>query len=81
MIMKLKQPIKLVLSFLFVFLAAAFGSIFTSSSVTTWYATLIKPFFAPPNWLFGPVWTTLYILMAISLYLVWVKGYDKKKKG
>lgn len=59
-------------------LAGAIGSIFTLSSITTWYSTLNKPFFAPPNWLFGPVWITLYLLMGISLYLVWSKGLDDR---
>ncbi len=49
------------------------GSFFTASSIPTWYAALNKPFFSPPNWVFAPVWTTLYILMGISLYLVWIK--------
>ncbi|MDO8583172.1 MAG: TspO/MBR family protein [bacterium] len=48
------------------------GSIFTASAIPTWYATLNKPVFSPPNYLFAPVWTTLYILMGLSLYLVWV---------
>ncbi len=43
----------------------------------TWYATLNKPFFTPPSWLFGPAWTILYILMAISAYLVFKKGLKK----
>ncbi len=42
----------------------------TASSITTWYATLNKPFFNPPNYLFGPVWTALYMLMGISLFLI-----------
>ncbi len=47
-------------------------------SITTWYAALRKPSFSPPNWLFGPVWITLYALMGISLYLVWKKGLKQK---
>lgn len=46
------------------------ASIATQSSVDTWYLTLEKPFFNPPNWLFAPVWTTLYILMGISAFIV-----------
>lgn len=46
------------------------ASIATQSSVDSWYLTLEKPFFNPPNWLFAPVWTTLYILMGVSAYLI-----------
>ncbi len=53
--------------------AGIVGSFFTISSIPTWYVTLNKPSFSPPNWIFGPVWTILYILMGISLYLVWTK--------
>ena len=59
-------------------LAGAIGSVFTFSAIPTWYATLNKPFFSPPNWVFGPVWTTLYILMGISAYLIWQKGWERK---
>ena len=52
-------------------IAGVIGSIFTSESVSTWYQTIEKPSFSPPNWLFGPVWTTLYVKMGISLFLVW----------
>lgn len=51
----------------------AIGGIFTFESVKTWYTTLNKPSFNPPNGVFGPVWTTLYILMGISSYLIWQK--------
>ncbi|MBI4009777.1 MAG: tryptophan-rich sensory protein [Candidatus Aenigmarchaeota archaeon] len=60
-------------------LAGIIGSVFTLQSIPSWYATLVKPSFAPPNWLFGPVWITLYTLMGISLYLVWDKGFKKKE--
>lgn len=49
----------------------AIGALFTARSVDTWYPTLNKPFFNPPNWVFGPVWTLLYILMGIAAYRVW----------
>lgn len=54
-------------------LAGIVGSLFTISAIPTWYATLQRPSFSPPNWLFGPAWVTLYILMGISVYLVWQK--------
>ncbi len=51
------------------------SSFATQSSVNDWYVTLNKPSFNPPNWLFAPVWTILYILMGISAGLVWAKGF------
>ena len=72
--------IPLVLSTGVCFLAAGVGSAFTTGAIDTWYATLNKPFFSPPNWIFGPVWTLLYLLMGISLYLVWVTKTEKKAK-
>lgn len=44
----------------------------------SWYSTLNKPFFTPPSWLFGPAWTVLYVLMAISAVLIWRRGIKEK---
>ncbi len=57
--------------------AGAIGSLATMPSIPTWYAGLRKPWFNPPNWIFGPAWTILYIMMGIAAYLVWEKGWDK----
>lgn len=53
------------------------GSTVTISAIPAWYETLIKPSFAPPNWVFGPVWTLLYALMGIGAYLVSRRGMKK----
>jgi translocator protein len=68
--------LKFISSIILCFSVAALGGIATYSSIPTWYAFLNKPIFSPPNWVFGPVWTILYFLMGISLYIVW----DKKSK-
>lgn len=52
------------------------GSLFTVKSIESWYIYLNKPSFNPPNWLFSPVWTTLYILIGISLFLI-LKNKDR----
>lgn len=70
--------IKLIASIIICNAAGFIGSFFTFSAIPNWYQTLIKPEFNPPNWIFGPVWTTLYILMGISLYLVWNRGIKTK---
>jgi len=54
--------------------AGLVGSIFTTPAIPTWYAALRKPSFSPPNWLFAPVWITLFALMGVSAFLVWRKG-------
>ncbi|VVC00568.1 TspO/MBR family protein [uncultured archaeon] len=74
-----KQSYPVLAGFILLSLSAgAIGSLFTFSAIPTWYAALSKPAFAPPNWVFGLVWTTLYIFMGIAAYLVWQKGWKEK---
>ncbi len=68
--------IKLIAALVICQLAGGIGALFTARPVATWYQTLKKPSFNPPDWVFGPVWTTLFLLMGIALYLVWNKGWD-----
>lgn len=71
----MKQTIALILFVLLCLAVGAVGSLFTAEAITIWYSTLIKPPLNPPNWIFGPVWTILYVLMGISLFLVWKNGW------
>lgn len=61
-------------------LVGLLGTPFTAAAIPNWYATLEKPFFAPPNWLFGPTWTLLYFLMGISFYLIWQQKNNRQNK-
>ena len=75
----MKHPtIKLLFAVIISELAGVVGALFTTPSIQTWYATLVKPAFSPPNWIFGPVWVTLYLLMGIAAFLVWRKGFSHK---
>ncbi|MCC5926157.1 MAG: tryptophan-rich sensory protein [Bacteroidetes bacterium] len=56
------------------------ASVATASGVSTWYVTLEKPFFNPPNWIFGPVWTVLYLLMGVSSYLVYRSPHSGNRR-
>ena len=75
--MKLNTFSRLIIAIVIAELAGGIGSIFTISAIPTWYVTLVKPAFGPPSWIFGPVWTTLYLLMGIAAFLVWNKGLDR----
>jgi tryptophan-rich sensory protein len=71
---------KLLISILIPVLVGAISGFFTMSGVNGWYAVANKPWFNPPNWIFAPVWTTLYVLMGIALFLVWRSDADKAIK-
>jgi benzodiazapine receptor len=57
--------------------AGLIGSVFTTPAITTWYVTLQKPTFTPPNWVFGPVWASLYALMGVAVFLIWRRGLQQ----
>ena len=75
--LKVRSVPKLVAAVLFCFVLGSLGSFVTVTGSGSWFAQLVKPSFQPPNWLFGPMWTTLFILMGIALYLVWELVTDK----
>ena len=77
---ELNKVAKLVIAIAIPLLIGFAGSFFTVASVDSWYATLNKPSFSPPNWLFGPAWTVLYVLIGLSFYLVWQKGFGSDKR-
>ena len=63
------------------FSAAGIGGAFTATSVRTWYPEIAKPAWTPPPWVFGPVWTTLYAMMGLALWLVWRSGKWMETRG
>jgi len=69
---------KLIAAIMFSLIVGSLGSLVTTTGPGSWYTSLEKPFFAPPNWVFAPVWITLFILMGIALYLVWQCGTDNR---
>lgn len=75
----MKDSSKLIISIVGCELVGIVGIPFTLSAIPVWYAYLTKPFFSPPSWIFGPVWTLLYFLMGVSFYLIWRQGWKKKK--
>ncbi len=75
----MKKYTKILISIWLPVLIGSISSYFTLNSIESWYMTLNKPFFNPPNWIFWPVWTLLYVLIWISFYLVWNKWFWRNK--
>lgn len=75
----LPRAVKLILSITITVGLGALSGLFTAEAISGWYASLEKPSFNPPNWVFGPVWTLLYLLMGISLYLVWKQPASSRR--
>lgn len=76
--MKKVSFIPLVLFVLVTQMAGIVGGLFTAPAIESWYAGLIKPTLSPPNWIFAPVWTLLYLLMGVAAYLVWKENTKEK---
>lgn len=76
--MKISNTWKFIISVIICEGVGSLGAIFNIGSIDSWYTTLQKPFFNPPNWLFAPAWTILFFLMGVALYYVW-KNYEQKK--
>ncbi len=75
--MKTNKIVKILFSILLPLVIGAIGGGATIPEISSWYAFINKPSLLPPNWVFGPVWTLLYIMMGISFYLIWSKGTKK----
>lgn len=78
--MRINNTLKLIISLAIPQLAGGLGSFFTIGSVKEWYPVLVKPALNPPAWIFGPVWTTLFLLMGYALFLVWKDENAKNKR-
>lgn len=77
--MNKSKILKLLASLALPLILGAIAGLYTADAIPEWYKGLNRPSFSPPNWLFGPVWTILYILMGISLFLIWKQGVSKER--
>ncbi len=75
---KKREVVTLAICILICQCAGFIGTFFTRPSIPTWYATIDKPPFTPPNWVFSPVWIMLFLLMGISLFFIWRTGLTKR---
>ncbi|TCO08482.1 TspO/MBR related protein [Natronoflexus pectinivorans] len=78
-LMKKHLLLKLLISIALPLSVGAIAGMFTAQAVPEWYASLNRPWFSPPNWIFGPVWTTIYILMGISFFMVWKQDATRER--
>jgi len=76
--MKKNKYLSLFLILIITFIASGIGGFVTTSFKEPWYSEIILPSFNPPSWVFAPIWTSLYILMSIAIWRVWINFYDKK---
>jgi translocator protein len=76
----MKKWIKLAVSLVLPLAVGGIAGLFTTPEISGWYQTINKPWWQPPNWVFGPVWVVLYILMGIAFYLVWITNAPRKIK-
>lgn len=72
--------LKLLISIALPLGVGAIAGMFTAQAVPEWFASLNRPWFSPPNWVFGPVWTFLYLLMGISFFLIWKQDANRNRK-
>lgn len=77
----MRNWVKLLISIAVPQVVAATAAYFTVAGIGSWYQTIQRPTWNPPNWLFGPVWTMLYLLMGIALYLVWKTNVSNKRSA
>jgi len=75
----MNNTIKFIIAIIVPQLAGLIGAIFTTPNIDGWYAGIVKPMLNPPAWVFGPVWTTLFVLMGIAAYLVWRQGLERRE--
>lgn len=76
----MSNSVKLIISILIPLAIGAVSGFFTTAEIPGWYQTINKPTWNPPSWIFGPVWTTLYVMMGIALFLIWKSDVSQTAK-